>query len=145
MTINSFLKSLFCHAVRISDYIFWFMMIVFIVFSVIRNQVIDFINEPSFSFRTDYLIHFLGYSLLVCIAAIKVFAGKGNKASLGLRILLILVIAILTEVIQYYLPWRKFNFLDILMNVSGTVAGISLTLFILHYPGAKRKIIHRHA
>lgn len=123
--------------------LFWIMIIVFIIFSVVKNQSIEFINDEGNSFRSDYLLHFLGYLGLAILSLINNFEGNKKQSSPYTKILIVFAVAILTECIQYFLPWRKFNHLDILMNVSGVITGIIITFLIL-FPLISRILKNAH-
>jgi VanZ family protein len=84
----------------------------------------------SFQIRLDYLLHITIY-FIICMYYL---AGqwKGlmlfNKNSLKKFILLILLLATATEVIQLFIPARMFNLWDWVGNVSGVMIGLLIII-----------------
>ena len=84
------------------------------------------IGSIVFYFRLDLLLHFFVY-FLICmyflfglIQGLKLF----GKNSLRKYILLILLLGIVTEFVQLWVPERYFNVVDLISNVSGIITGL---------------------
>ena len=71
---------------------------------------------------SDKLLHFSGYVIFILVA---MFAYRKRHARL---FLLLFAYSVLIEVIQYFLPYRSFEVMDILANLSGLVVGSGLWL-----------------
>lgn len=73
------------------------------------------------SVSLDKILHFAGFGFMALLA---VFAGRGlvfwKRMSL---VLLVLFFGVVIEFIQYYLPWRTFNPIDIVANSLGVGFG----------------------
>ena len=77
-------------------------------------------------FRLDLLLHFLVY-FLICMYYL-IGLNKGFKLlvrnSLRKFILVILLLGVITEIIQLWVPERAFNVFDLVSNVSGVGIGV---------------------
>jgi len=74
------------------------------------------------SIGLDKIFHFMGFG---CMALMALGAGRGlsfrKRTSL---VVLVILFGIVIECIQYYIPYRTFNPVDIFANVSGVGIGI---------------------
>ena len=82
--------------------------------------------------RLDYLFHslvFIPWMLLISFAY-----RNGNRykklSSIPIWLLYGLLVAIITEGIQYFLPYRSFNINDLIANILGVVIGTFLLPFL---------------
>lgn len=86
------------------------------------------IGPEVFRIRLDFLLHFVVY-LLICMYYL---AGRWKDLSLFASnplikfILLLLFLAIVTELIQIWVPERAFNVFDLVANVAGIVVGVGV-------------------
>ncbi len=87
-------------------------------------------NVTVFEIRGDYLLHFaLFIPLLVLMRfCLNISFIRNPKVAL-LGLLFGLILAIGTELVQYYLPYRSYNINDVIANVLGVLIG-SLVFFI---------------
>jgi len=82
----------------------------------------------SFQIRLDHLLHFAFY-FLICMYFL---AGQRrelilfNSKPLLKFILLIFILATVTELVQLWVPERAFNPLDWMANVAGIVVGVGI-------------------
>lgn len=97
------------------------------------------LGPETFQIRLDHLLHFFVY-FLICIyylfgilKDIKLF----EKNSLSKFVLLTLLLAVVTEVIQLWIPERTFNVYDLVANVVGLLIGLGL----IEIAGGKLKVI----
>lgn len=84
------------------------------------------IGSVVFYFRLDLLLHFLVY-FLICmyfLFGLKQGFKLFEKNSLRKFILLILLLGVITEFVQLWVPERNFNVLDLVSNVAGVVMGL---------------------
>lgn len=83
-------------------------------------------------FRLDYLAHsltfltFFGIFLLARLNGQLVFVTRPVLKYVAV----VIPAAILFELIQYQLPYRSFNPLDLIFNLAGAVLGLGLILFL---------------
>jgi VanZ family protein len=110
-------------------YSFWPAVLVILYLSFSSNKTIVKINSDGFTFRIDYLSHFMAYNALVLIYKFGNPDKKGLIFLLSPGLVSTFLMAIFTEAAQYYIPWRTFNWWDMAMNVGGIAIGCSLTAF----------------
>lgn len=85
-----------------------------------------YIGAEAFQIRLDHLLHFLVY-FLICMYYL---AGSENgyilfkESSLIKFTLLVLILAVVTESVQLWVPERAFNVFDMLSNVAGAGLGV---------------------
>jgi len=83
------------------------------------------IGPEAFRIRLDHFLHFAVFFLL----CMYYLAGRINGLSLFKTkalfrfILLVLFLAIITELVQLWAPSRAFNVFDLVANTSGLLAG----------------------
>ncbi|MBN2764475.1 MAG: VanZ family protein [Bacteroidales bacterium] len=94
------------------------------------------VGRGIFEIRLDHLLHIAAY-FLICLYYLF-GQRKGlmlfKKNSLLKFILLILLLATVSEVVQLWVPGRAFNPADLLANVTGILLGVGVIL------GMKRKV-----
>ncbi|MDP9142914.1 MAG: VanZ family protein [Pseudomonadota bacterium] len=89
-------------------------------------------QTPRFAYA-DKVFHF-GYFLLLGVLAVlsqrqplaALFAALGT---VGLGVLI--------EIIQWFLPWRSFEWLDILADTVGVLVGYALTIRLQDHPAQR--------
>ena len=88
------------------------------------------IGPDALKIRLDHLLHFSAY-FLICMYYL---AGqcKGvslfNRQSLFKFFFLVLLLAVVTEVVQLWVPARSFNVFDLVSNVAGVVVGTGMVV-----------------
>lgn len=101
---------------RIFQGLFWLWFTAVWVLSMIPLSVPD---VPS----GDKVGHFVSYGLLAWLA--------GNLEPNRLRVWLgASLMGVVVECVQYLLPWRSFELLDMLANSTGALLGIFLLILI---------------
>jgi VanZ family protein len=109
--------------------LFWLGYIVVLVSAVLHLPwELDKIHVGTvdFNIRLDHFLHLLVY-FLVCM---YFFAGQKNgiilfrDRALLKFLILIVFLATVTEVIQIWVPYRAFNPMDWVSNVSGVILGL---------------------
>jgi len=103
-------------------FLVWYSLI--LVLSVIPDNSPDTIEIISYEWRLDYPKHLivflpLGFSLL-----------RIKPESNILFIFIGLIVGALPELIQYFIPYRAFNPLDVVSNILGLLAGVGLYLIL---------------
>jgi len=116
---------------KLYRYLFWtgYIAVLITTFLPINHFVgkISF-GPDAFAIRSDYLLHFAVY-LLICL-----FYLLGAKLGLKLFdvnplrkfIVLILLLATVTELAQLWVPSRAFNVFDVIANITGVLSGWSV-------------------
>jgi VanZ family protein len=113
---------------RLYRIVFWtgYTAVLITTFLPISFRVDKFKFGPdAFAIRSDHLLHFAVY-LLICLFyllgarhGLKLF----NVNPLWKFITLILLLAVITELAQLWVPSRAFNVFDGVANVAGVMAG----------------------
>jgi glycopeptide antibiotics resistance protein len=85
-------------------------------------------NTYVFQLRTDYLGHAILFLPWMWLTPIAIGAQKNFKVTTPLWFVGGIAFAALTEGIQYLLPYRSFNFNDVIANSSGVLLGAALML-----------------
>lgn len=126
----------------ISKWLFWGWLIILLFMNVIPlgNDFNTVIHKPSvFKFRLDYLIHFCSFLIFIPLFFIDI--KRGNPIFFKKPVLKYLLMvgssAFLFECVQYFLPYRAFNPMDLINNLSGAIIGTIILSFII--PSLKNK------
>ena len=122
--------------------LFWYWLIILLLINVIPlgNDLNTVIHKPSvFKFRLDYLIHFCSFLIFIPLCFIEVRRGGPifSKKPILKYILIVGSSAILFECIQYFLPYRTFNPMDLISNLTGAIIGTIIISFFI--PSLKNK------
>lgn len=122
--------------------LFWtgYLSVLIITFIPITGRLNEInIGRGLFQFRLDHLLHFTVYFLfcMYFLAGIIIKFSLFNKNPLIKFILLVLFLAIATELAQLWVPERTFNVFDLLSNVAGVVAGVGVIRMVQRYKGTK--------
>ena len=90
-------------------------------------------NTYFVTIRLDYLLHSLVFLPFLPLATYSISITSGNlKPTIRIPLLIIIGIlfAIITEVIQHFLPYRTFNINDLIANTLGVLLGFLPILLI---------------
>jgi len=127
--------------IDISKWLFWGWLIIVLTTNVIPlgNYINKIIHKPVFKFRLDYLIHFCSFLIFIPLYFIEVKRGGPifSKKPVLKYILIVGSSAILFESIQYFLPYRTFNPMDLISNLTGAIIGTIIISFF--FPSLKNK------
>jgi VanZ family protein len=118
-------------SLRLYRFLFWsgYLSVLVTAFIPVKGGLNKItIGPESFHIRLDFLLHFLIYFL------ISLYFLFGNRMGFslfnrnpGLKfIILILILGIMTETLQLWIPERSFNFFDLLANITGFMSGLAL-------------------
>ena len=112
--------------------LFWLSLAIISIASIIPQFFPQRVKiSPDFSFRLDYVLHFLIYFFLASFLTIWKFS-KDKKCQLILFITIFgIIVSSIFEIIQYFLPSRTFNPYDMLCNFSGFIIGLILSVILL--------------
>lgn len=78
------------------------------------------------SIGLDKIIHFIGFAVMVLLA---IGAASGSSTvRRSVFVLLVVLFGVGIEAVQYYLPYRTFNPVDIFANVCGVGFGVIVAL-----------------
>jgi VanZ family protein len=95
------------------------------------------LGPESFQIRLDHILHF-GVYFLICLyflaGQIKGFHLFSSKYLLKF-VLLMLLLATVTEVVQLWVPARTFSPMDIVANVTGIVIGVVVIRTTVRHKG----------
>ena len=121
----------------ISKWLFWGWLIIVLTTNVIPlgNDINKIIHKPVFKFRLDYLIHFCSFLIFIPLYFIEVRRGGPffSKKPVLKYILIVGSSAILFESIQYFLPYRTFNPMDLISNLTGAIIGTIIISFFIPF------------
>ena len=125
----------------ISKWLFCGWLIIVLTTNVIPlgNDINKIIHKPVFKFRLDYLIHFCSFLIFIPLYFIEVRRGGPffSKKPVLKYMLIVGSSAILFESIQYFLPYRTLNPMDLISNLTGTIIGTIIISFFI--PSLKSK------
>ncbi|HOZ14460.1 MAG TPA: VanZ family protein [Tenuifilaceae bacterium] len=110
----------------------WILLVALVVMWILMIQVVprflpfDFkrVDVVGVSIHSDYLVHVLLFFALVLLVKFLHL-----KIKLSVLIILMLLVAIIAEVIQIYIPQRTFNYFDLISNVFGVLLGFVFWFF----------------
>lgn len=85
-------------------------------------------NMSELPQQSDKVAHFACYAILGCLA---VLAQKSRRWQV-LAVLAMVVMGVAIECIQYFLPWRSFEAMDMLANTVGVASGVIVSLLWPH-------------
>lgn len=81
--------------------------------------------------RFDYFLHSL---LLIPWMLLRMLYKSSGKQEIIFWVITGLLIAILIEIVQYFLPYRTYNVIDLMANIFGVfIGGFLWLIFILIY------------
>jgi VanZ family protein len=120
---------------KIYRYLFWtgYAAVLITTFLPITGELNKInIGPDAFHIRLDHLLHLLVY-FMICMyylfgqmRSITLF----RTDSLLKFVLLILLLAIFTEVVQLWVPERAFNVFDLVSNVAGLALGVGVIFLV---------------
>ncbi len=127
--------------IDISKWLFWGWLIIVLTTNVIPlgNDINKIIHKPVFKFRLDYLIHFCSFLIFIPLYFIDIKQDSPifSKKSVLKYLLIVGSSAILFECIQYFLPYRTFNPMVLISNLTGAIIGTIIISFFI--PSLKNK------
>jgi VanZ family protein len=121
--------------------LFWYWLIILLVINVIPlgNDINKIVHKLIFKFRLDYLVHFCSFLIFIPLCFIDIKRGDSffSKKPILKYLLIVGGSAILIECIQYFLPYRTFNPMDLISNLTGAIIGTIIISFFI--PSLKNK------
>lgn len=123
---------------KILNYTFWFWFIMVTILSVIPGTPKSRVNVWGLEFRMDYLEHLVVYFILGMLYVGR--KGRIVNETIIIKVLYILmwmIFAIATELVQKLIAGRSFNPNDMYYNVAGIILGLVIT--VSYFNRVKRK------
>jgi len=103
--------------------------------SVIPHGSAATLTVPGVSIDLDKIVHFVGFA---CLLLLAFAASKHFSFWRGVRVAAhVLIYGVAIEFVQFYVPYRTFNPVDIFANVCGVVFGV-LVWYLLIAQSGKR-------
>ena len=114
---------------KVIHYAFWFWFILVTILSVIPRTPGSRIAAWGLEFRIDYLEHLVVYFILgvVYVSSQRKVVSKTTIIKV-LYILMWMIYAIGTELVQKFVAGRSFNPNDMYYNVTGIILGLVITM-----------------
>jgi VanZ family protein len=127
---------------KIYRYIFWigYISVLIATFLPVAGELNKIrLGPDAFHIRLDHLLHFAVYFLICMYFLFGLRKGIAlfEKNSLLKFVLLILLLATVTEVVQLWVPERAFNPMDWVANVAGVVIGVGIIVMAQRHYGMK--------
>ena len=110
-------------------------LIALVYLSIMPSQGEKGLSEYYLS-DTGLYLHFIAY--FVC--SVLAYFALGRKITL--TIIFVLLFSCLLEIIQYFIPYRTFNPLDIAANVSGV--GLLMASYLLGFIFFKKNCLYNY-
>ncbi len=98
-------------------------MIVIVILSIIPMNQETKIEIGGTPFRLDYLEHF---GVFFILGFLYVLSSKKDLPKYINKISILIIYAVITEIIQLFIPGRTFNPWDLIYNILGLVVGYIL-------------------
>jgi len=113
--------------------LFWISLATISIASILPQFFPQYVNiSPDFSFRLDYMLHFLSYFFLASFLMVWKFSNDKKYKLIFFITICVIIISSIFEIIQYFLPSRTFNPYDMLCNFSGFIIGLILSIVFLN-------------
>ena len=112
---------------------YWFPLIIYCIFIFIQSSFPSIESVPELPY-IDKLLHFFAYAVL---GAFFLRAYKTLRVRNNLKLLIILSVlssslyGISDEIHQHFVPYRSFEYVDILADVLGSLFGVFIYQFIM--------------
>lgn len=121
LRVTAFLSLIMKPRFQLIFFMVWFCLIVLV--SVIPDNSPDTLKINMYELRLDYLKHFFVYLPL----GFFLLSLRRNK--IILTVLLGLFVISFPEILQYFIPYRAYNPIDLISNFIGLIAGIVIYNF----------------
>lgn len=112
--------------------IFWFWLTLLVVVSVLPSLPNNEFKGSS-PFRPDYLFHFGAHFVLVALFLWWKYGLPFYRdvSMLSVSLAALLAVAVLTELVQKFIPGRTYNIWDMVYNLLGVLLGWLFVYFFL--------------
>lgn len=124
--------------------LFWtgYLSILVTTFIPISGSLNEFkLGPESLQIRLDHFLHIAVY-FLICmyyLTGMMIELALFTNNPLKKFILLVLFLAIITELVQLWVPERAFNVFDLISNLAGVVVGMYIIKMVRRSKGAMVK------
>jgi len=118
---------------KVSFFRYWFPLITYCILIFLQSSFPSIESIPELPYK-DKLLHFFAYAVL---GALFLRAYKTLRIRNNLKFLIILSVlssslyGISDEIHQYFVPYRSFEYFDILADVLGSLFGVFIYEFIM--------------
>lgn len=122
-----------CRFAKVSFFRYWFPLITYCIFIFIQSSFPSIESVPELPY-IDKLLHFFAYSVLgaLFLRAYKTLQIRDNlKFLIILSVLSSSLYGISDEIHQHFVPYRSFEYVDILADVLGSLFGVFIYQYIL--------------
>ena len=128
---------------RILNYVFWFWFIMVIILSILPATPKSRINLWGLDFRMDYVEHLVVYFMLGLLYVNRKKSLVNETIPIKvLYILIWMIFAIVTELVQKFVAGRSFNPNDMFYNVIGIILGLVITM--TYFNKLNKRMIHEN-
>jgi len=119
--------------VNVIKIIFYIWLFLIILLALIPISTASKIKIHSKTFRIDYFEHFIVFAIGGVLNVFKEndFSSKKNKISLIKWLSILILLSLIVEIIQIFVPFRTVNIKDFLFNVYGLFTGTILSIIYL--------------
>ncbi len=121
--------------INISKWLFWGWLIIVLATNVIPlgNDINKIIHKTVFKFRLDYLIHFCSFLIFIPLCFIEIRRGGPifSKKPVLKYLLIVGGASVIFALVQYFLPYRTFNPMDLISNLTGAIIGTIIISFFI--------------
>jgi VanZ family protein len=108
---------------------FW--VITVIVLAILPNLPVPKIGGKPIPIRLDYPVHFLEHTLLSFLAVISFVKNLSDIQPFRITFLFIILFAVFMEMLHIVIPFRSFEFQDLLLNILGVFIGTLIAILSL--------------
>jgi len=112
---------------KISRILFWILFITIIIASITPHSAPSQSWSDNTLISSGYLYHFLAYFLLALSFSIYKIPCENRFCAYLFTAIFGIMVSVYLELFQIILPYRTFNFLDMLGNFLGFITGMFLT------------------
>ncbi len=122
-----------CRLAGISFFRYWFPLIIYCILIFLQSSFPSIESVPELPY-SDKALHFFAYAVL---GALFLRAYKTLQIRNKFKLLLILSVlssslyGISDEIHQHFVPYRSFEYFDILADVLGSIFGVFIYQFII--------------
>ncbi len=104
-----------------------YLLFLFFIYSIdINDQTLEFYKYEEQNIFLKNIDHFILFFILGAVSMLI----NNNQNIYDKYIILTIIISILIEFIHYFLPYRGFELIDFILNITGCILGI-ISLYYL--------------
>jgi VanZ family protein len=121
--------------------VFWAYALFLVVMNLTPGNTQPLEMKKIMFVRSDYFYHAIAYAILISLYIMTAYSPRPvfNRHNTVAGITLILLLATVPEILQNYVPQRRFNWWDMFANFTGLTTG-AVTMLLLIKIFKNRKI-----